>query len=81
MYSKLRYYGLFPIIENDFENNVKEKEESKAMNDIIIDQLKWNADNFYYEMINNYNCARKVWKDLKEHFEGTSLVRTMRIVK
>lgn len=78
--SVMRYYKLWTILKDDYDQNAMKSSSYSDMNETAGDMLYNNIGKFYQQLIDSEQSARGAYKKICEHFEGNPLVQSIRIM-
>ena len=79
--AELRYYKVWPIIRRRWDHTAKASPDWIDVNEIIMDNIRKNIDEYYEQMILKDTDAAVAWERLRAHFEGNELVRSIRTMR
>lgn len=78
--SQMRYYKLWTILKDDYDQAATAERMYKNMDETARDQLYNNVGEFYQQILDSEPTARGGFKKIRDHFEGNPLVQSIRIM-
>ena len=77
----LRFYQLSALIDREWSDEAKSLPQFAHMNLVCRDSILNNCTEYYQQMIESEQDSGKIWKSLRDHFEGSKLVQAIRAMR
>lgn len=71
-------FELLPILEDEWTDEVVASFQFKDMDSTVLDQIRLNAETYYFQMMVDCKTSKEAFNKLKTHFKGSQAVKSLR---